>query len=94
MPNSVGSSCAFSEQIFKRAEFSFQVLYKRSDLVDRPIAPSHLIRICIPHEVGEVCLNVLQSNGRDQPKVVEVIEKTVWVCHSISGNRLSERGVN
>jgi hypothetical protein len=94
MPNSVGPSCAFSEQIFKRAEFPFQVLCKRSDVVNRPVAFSHLIRTRISHEVGKVCLNVLQSNGRDQPKVVEVIEKTLWVCHSISGNRLSERGVN
>jgi len=30
-------------------------------------------------------LNVLQSNGRDQSKVVEVIEKTLWVCHGIPG---------
>jgi len=28
---------------------------------------------------------VLQSNGRDQSKVVEVIEKTLWVCHGIPG---------
>jgi hypothetical protein len=28
---------------------------------------------------------VLQNNGRDQSKVVEVIEKTLWVCHGIPG---------
>jgi len=39
-------------------------------------------------------LNVLQSNGHDQSKVVEVIEKSLLLCNSNPGNDLSERALN
>src|SRR6266436_1248723 len=88
------SSGTLSDQIIKRIEFSFEMLGKRSDLADRRIALSQLLRTRIPHEGSKVRLNVLQGNGHDQSKVVEVIEKTLWLCHSNPGNHLSERALN
>jgi hypothetical protein len=85
---------ALSDQVLERVEFSFEMLCKSSDLADRRIALSQLIRTRIPHEGSKVRLNVLQSNGHDQSKVVEVIEKTLWLCHSNPGNHLSERALN
>ena len=85
---------ALSDQILKRVEFSFKMLCKSSDLADRRIALSQLIRTCILQEGCKVRLNVFQGNGHDQSKIPEVIEKTLWLCHSNPGNRLSERALN
>ena len=69
------------------------MLCESSDLADRRIALSQLIRTRILHEGSKVRLNVLQSNGHDQSKVVEVINEILWLCHSFP-DRLSERALN
>jgi hypothetical protein len=48
-------------------------------LTDRPIALLHLILGRILHELAKVHLNVLQSNGRDQSKVLAWILATVAI---------------
>jgi len=70
------------------------MLCESSDLAERRIALSQLIPTRILQEGCKVRLSVLQSNGHDQSKVLEVIEKILWLYHSNPGNHLSERALN
>jgi len=69
------------------------MLGKRSDLADRRIALSQLLRTRIPQK-GKVRLNVLQGNGHDQSKVVESSRKLFGSAIAIRGTTSPSGALN
>jgi hypothetical protein len=68
--------------MLKRAELTFHLLGKRSDLADESFELTQVTHGCVLYKLVAVFLRVLQSNRHHHSKVLEIIEEVLSVGHS------------